>query len=133
MCCSHVAPVHHQWVSKARLNRDGSWRLWHYGDLLGDYEYLVIAHNGKCAARLMKSPGEAVAPIQVSVCMAARECVRDSKRANVTRPLHATMNTGDSKRPQKLLEVRFGARLRSLPPKQMQVGRFLWCRAWVGL
>jgi hypothetical protein len=41
-------------VSKARLNRDGGWRLWHYTELLGDFDYLVISHNGKCAARLMK-------------------------------------------------------------------------------
>ena len=53
-----------KWVSKARINQDGTWRLWHYQDLLGDVEYLVIAHSGKCAARLMKSPGEAVAPVQ---------------------------------------------------------------------
>jgi hypothetical protein len=52
-------------VSKARINRDESWRLWHYDETLGDFDYLVIAHNGKCAARLMRSPGDIVAPIQV--------------------------------------------------------------------
>lgn len=77
-------------MSKARPNRDGGWRLWHYQDLLADFDYLVIAHNGKCAARLMKSPGETVAPIQ------------------------------------RLLEVRFGSRLKFDPPREMQL-----CSLWV--
>jgi hypothetical protein len=41
-------------ISKARINRDGGWRLWHYQDLIGDFDYVVVSHNGKCAARLMK-------------------------------------------------------------------------------
>lgn len=51
-----------------------------------DFAHLVIAHNGKCAARLAKSPGgDAIAPVQ------------------------------------RLLEVKFGSRLRSDPPRQMQL------------
>jgi len=52
-----------KWVSKARQNKDGTWRLWHYQEELDDFDYLVVAHNGKCAARLMKSAGPALAPV----------------------------------------------------------------------
>ena len=57
-----------KWVSKAKHmpnaeGNDGNWRLWHYQEQLDDFEYLVISHNGKCAARLAKSAGEALAPV----------------------------------------------------------------------
>ena len=54
-----------KWVSKVKPLADGKgWRLWHYQDLIGDFGHLVVAHNGKCAARLAKSPGDAIAPVQ---------------------------------------------------------------------
>ena len=41
------------WVS--RLAREGArWRAHHYSDDLGAFDALVVAHNGKCAARLTK-------------------------------------------------------------------------------
>ncbi len=57
-----------KWVSKAKRipnsdNSGGVWDLWHYQEQLDAFEYLVIAHNGKCAARLAKSAGEALAPV----------------------------------------------------------------------
>lgn len=83
-----------KWVSKVKPLADGKgWRLWHYQELIGvrsvffgtiantnnntsnqsnpshhnatqDFSHLVVAHNGKCAARLSKSGGDAVAPVQ---------------------------------------------------------------------
>ncbi|GAB5030614.1 fad nad-binding oxidoreductase family protein [Nannochloropsis oceanica] len=57
-----------KWVSKAKWipqtdGTGGFWDLWHYQEQLDAFEYLVIAHNGKCAARLAKSAGEALAPV----------------------------------------------------------------------
>lgn len=33
------------------------WKLYEYSNFLGDYDIVVIAHNGKCADRLLSTSG----------------------------------------------------------------------------
>uniref|UniRef100_A0A0G4I6I9 tRNA-5-taurinomethyluridine 2-sulfurtransferase n=1 Tax=Chromera velia CCMP2878 TaxID=1169474 RepID=A0A0G4I6I9_9ALVE len=48
----------HVWISKCQWDTTAKeWELWHYQEPKGRFDYLVIAHNGKCAARLMSSAG----------------------------------------------------------------------------
>jgi predicted NAD/FAD-dependent oxidoreductase len=70
------------WVSTAQQvgNR---WRLWHYKEQLGDFDYIVIAHNGKCAARLMSTAGAAVAPITQALTTKFAAVVRNSPPRNM--------------------------------------------------
>jgi predicted NAD/FAD-dependent oxidoreductase len=46
------------WVGEMRANTDeGVWRLSAAGRAIGDHHFLVIAHNGKCATRLLRPSG----------------------------------------------------------------------------
>jgi hypothetical protein len=33
------------------------WKLYHYNEFLGYFDVVVIAHNGKCADKLMSTAG----------------------------------------------------------------------------
>ncbi|KAK3277738.1 hypothetical protein CYMTET_14272 [Cymbomonas tetramitiformis] len=59
--CEHMArtirmtsstPVEPCWVSRMSRER-GKWALWENRESLGDFDLVVIAHNGKCANRLL--------------------------------------------------------------------------------
>jgi len=79
------------WVSKIQRDKESrGWNLWHYNDFLGCFDYIVIAHNGKCAARLMSTAGKKYSRLQ------------------------------------QILEVKFGAVVKSPTPKYMQL-----CSLWV--
>lgn len=46
-------------VSKMERNKSNSqkWGLFQYSEFLGYYDVVVIAHNGKCADRLLSTAG----------------------------------------------------------------------------
>mmetsp|Transcript_14440 Transcript_14440/g.22562 ORF Transcript_14440/g.22562 Transcript_14440/m.22562 type:complete len:498 (-) Transcript_14440:75-1568(-) len=63
MASGKVFPVEQDvWVSPnngVRYERDGKWKVKASGKILGAFDRLVIAHNGKCADRLMsKTPAK---------------------------------------------------------------------------
>lgn len=33
------------------------WKLYQYNDFLGTFDFVIIAHNGKCADKLMSTAG----------------------------------------------------------------------------
>ena len=42
-----------------RCNQNpGKWKLYQYNDFLGNFDFVVIAHNGKCADKLMSTAGK---------------------------------------------------------------------------
>lgn len=43
-------------MSRMRLEK-GKWSLWKNDELLGSYDVVVLAHNGKCATRLLAPAG----------------------------------------------------------------------------
>ena len=43
------------WVSKMIKNNDESWSLFEFNKPLGTFDFIVIAHNGKCADKLLSS------------------------------------------------------------------------------
>lgn len=36
---------------------DEKWRLYNYSDFLGSFDIVIIAHNGKCADKLISTAG----------------------------------------------------------------------------
>lgn len=73
------------WVSRVQRQPAGKWHVFEYDDFHGAFDYLVIAHNGKCADRLMSKAGvpkihkllkvrfqQSPSPHQVCVCYAVR-------------------------------------------------------------
>jgi predicted NAD/FAD-dependent oxidoreductase len=53
------------WVSRMRLEK-GQWVLWKNDERLGAYDVVVIAHNGKCATRLLSPAGAPLLAQQMS-------------------------------------------------------------------
>ena len=43
------------WVSRMERCADQTWKLYHYDAFLGTFDAVVIAHNGKCADRLVST------------------------------------------------------------------------------
>eukprot|EP01041_Mallomonas_annulata_P006479 gene6479-13081_t len=43
------------WVSRMSKTNTGRWQLHKYSTPLGEYDYVIIAHNGKCADRLVST------------------------------------------------------------------------------
>lgn len=42
-----------------RCNQNpGKWKLYQYNDFLGNFDFVIIAHNGKCADKLMSTAGK---------------------------------------------------------------------------
>jgi predicted NAD/FAD-dependent oxidoreductase len=55
------------WVGEMRANTDdGIWRLSASGRAIGDHHFLVIAHNGKCATRLLRPSGAPLVDAQMA-------------------------------------------------------------------
>ncbi|GMH40713.1 hypothetical protein BSKO_08617 [Bryopsis sp. KO-2023] len=45
------------WVSRVQRQPGGKWDVYEYRDFQGAFDYIVVAHNGKCADRLMSTAG----------------------------------------------------------------------------
>lgn len=43
------------WISKLEQTKESKWKLFNNDKEVGTFDYVVIAHNGKCADRLMAS------------------------------------------------------------------------------
>lgn len=49
-------------MEKCKVNPD-KWKLYQYDELLGSFDAVVIAHNGKCADRLLSTTGDPISSI----------------------------------------------------------------------
>ena len=43
------------WVSRMERTPTGRWKLFKYSTYLGEYDFVIISHNGKCADKLLSS------------------------------------------------------------------------------
>lgn len=49
-------------MEKCKVNPD-KWKIYQYDELLGSFDAVVIAHNGKCADRLLSTTGDRTSSI----------------------------------------------------------------------
>ena len=56
ICLFHVHVLQVSKMERCKVNPK-KWKLYEYNNFLGDYDIVVIAHNGKCADRLLSTSG----------------------------------------------------------------------------